>query len=453
MRACQHLMIGLMAVGALLRTMPASADYFVATNGAGDGSGSWANATNSIQGVIGVAPAGSVIWISNGVYKADAKAVDWTGTNVVYITNSLTLRAWNGPGTVVIDGGGSNRCLAVRRVAALYVVLDGLTLTNGYSYLRGGGLYIEASGAGTAEVFSCAMDGNTAENVNNIASAGGGGAYVIVSGGFQVAISNCFVRGNRAALDNTTNTSVAGGAWLQNTKVYNTEFSGNDSCASAGGIWSQGSVEMYDCRVQSNTSAYRGGGMYIQGATLVERCRVQGNVSTDSGGGLWVVGGGDLRNTLVVENSSASSYGGVYGYYAISLYNCTIASNTAVTVGGLNVHASANPAQVANCIIYDNSALNWRIQSTNAAVTNTCTTPLTGLPAQSSGNIEGPPLFAGAGDYHLQLGSSCINAGLPLAWMPGAKDLDGFRRVDHFSGKPDMGCYEYQLHGTMFRFQ
>ena len=124
MRACKHIMIGLMAVGALLRIMPASADYFVATNGAGDGSGSWANAASSIQGAILAAPAGSVIWLSNGVYKADAQAVDWNGTNVIYITNSLTLRAWNGPGTVVIDGGGSNRCLGVRRVAALYVVLD-----------------------------------------------------------------------------------------------------------------------------------------------------------------------------------------------------------------------------------------------------------------------------------------------------------------------------------------
>ncbi len=451
MKAFKYVVIGWLAAGMWMLSGPARADYFVATNGTGDGAGSWANAASSIQGVIGIAPTGSTIWISNGVYKADAQAVDWNGTNVIYITNSLTLRAWNGPGTVVIDGGGSNRCLGVNRVASLRVVVDGLIMTNGYSYLRGGGLYVVASGAGTAELHRCAIDGNTAENINNISPAGGGGAYVLATLGFQVAVSNCFVRGNRAALYNT-NTAVAGGAWLQNTKVYNTEFSGNDSCSSAGGIWSQGTVELYDCLVQSNTSAYRGGGMYIQAATLVDRCRVQGNVSTNGAGGIWVVNYGVLRNTLVADNASGS-YGGVYGYYGISVFNCTIAGNTAGSGAGFNIRADANPADFFNCIIYSNSPANYNFASPNSVVSNTCTTPVAGLPTPDAGNIEGPPLFAGGGDYHLQADSPCLNAGLSLSWMPGAQDLDGFRRVDHFGGKPDMGCYEYQLRGTMFRFQ
>ena len=69
-----------------------------------------------------------------------------------------------------------------------------------------------------------------------------------------------------------------------------------------------------------------------------------------------------------------------------------------------------------------------------------------------SGNITNYPAFANpvAGDYHLPAGSPCVNAGLNAVWMDTARDLDGHRRIDRFSGHVDMGAYEFSPAGSMF---
>jgi len=61
-----------------------------------------------------------------------------------------------------------------------------------------------------------------------------------------------------------------------------------------------------------------------------------------------------------------------------------------------------------------------------------------------SGNecIPGDPLFITPGsDYHIQMGSPCIDTGAIMPWMTGATDLDGNPRIH--DGKVDMGCYEF----------
>lgn len=52
------------------------------------------------------------------------------------------------------------------------------------------------------------------------------------------------------------------------------------------------------------------------------------------------------------------------------------------------------------------------------------------------------------GDYRLESGSPCINAGVNLDWMDDAKDLAGRERIDPLSRKVDVGAYEYQYAGT-----
>ena len=71
-----------------------------------------------------------------------------------------------------------------------------------------------------------------------------------------------------------------------------------------------------------------------------------------------------------------------------------------------------------------------------------------------SGNITNDPLFqdAAGGDYRLTPNSPCVNTGTNGSWTISLPtDRDGRRRVDFFSGKVDMGCYEYLFSGTMFR--
>ena len=69
-----------------------------------------------------------------------------------------------------------------------------------------------------------------------------------------------------------------------------------------------------------------------------------------------------------------------------------------------------------------------------------------------SGNTTNNPQFVNfaGGSFRLKSTSPCINTGTNQAWMNGATDLDGQRRIDPVSGIVDMGCYEYVTRGTMF---
>jgi hypothetical protein len=60
----------------------------------------------------------------------------------------------------------------------------------------------------------------------------------------------------------------------------------------------------------------------------------------------------------------------------------------------------------------------------------------------SNANITADPLFNArdAGDFTLQAGSPCINAGLNANWMIEAVDLAGRPRIQR--GQVDLGAYE-----------
>ena len=61
------------------------------------------------------------------------------------------------------------------------------------------------------------------------------------------------------------------------------------------------------------------------------------------------------------------------------------------------------------------------------------------------GSLTDDPLFVrpSQGDYRLKSGSRCIDAGLNLAWMAGATDLDGNARIYARRHIVDIGCYEF----------
>lgn len=69
-----------------------------------------------------------------------------------------------------------------------------------------------------------------------------------------------------------------------------------------------------------------------------------------------------------------------------------------------------------------------------------------------SGNIAADPKFADAanGNYRLTAASPCANAGLNQDWMAAAVDLDGRPRLDRFTRRVDIGCYEHHFRGAMF---
>ena len=146
--------------------------------------------------------------------------------------------------------------------------------------------------------------------------------------------------------------------------------------------------------------------------------------------------------------------------------NCTIVSNATtpdnVEGGGVFVSNDSNGTNwFQNCIIYSNTTPSGSYAnychiygSGLGSYSNCCLTPaLSGASINySTNNITADPQFVGwtNSNYRLSRNSQCINAGVNRDWMTNAVDFDGHRRVDKFSGRVDIGCYEYLPRGVIF---
>jgi len=152
--------------------------------------------------------------------------------------------------------------------------------------------------------------------------------------------------------------------------------------------------------------------VYCDGAdALVEDCILTGNHAYYAGGGEHY---GTVNNCLI-EDNSATWFAG--GSSSGTLNNCTLSDNSA-TRGGGSWYGTLN-----NCIVYYNTAFFTDPNFSAGTLNYCCSDPLP--PGES--NITNAPRFVAtnAGNYRLQAGSPCINAGTNQAWMTGAADLDG----------------------------
>jgi len=134
--------------------------------------------------------------------------------------------------------------------------------------------------------------------------------------------------------------------------------------------------------------------------------------------------GGQVGDSLVAGNTAPSG-GGFYGYDSFSAtgsaVNCTITANTATERGG-----GTWDGLLMNCIVYGNTAPSDANSRSGTLIR--CFTNEPGF------------INASAGNYRLQYGSACINAGSNDLVL-GAEDLDGQVRV--VAETVDIGAYEY----------
>ncbi len=146
--------------------------------------------------------------------------------------------------------------------------------------------------------------------------------------------------------------------------------------------------------------------------TLVNNI-ITGN-SANSGGGIGLERSTALiANNVIYGNRAIGLGGGVVGLVGhtepIRLVNNTIVGNQSTDGGGVLGYAAA--LEMTNCIVVDNIARTpeiWWIQ-----IVPTVTHSLVGGGWPGAGNLEGDPMFcnASAGDFRLQAGSICIDAG------------------------------------------
>jgi hypothetical protein len=424
----------------------------------------WATAATNIQDAVASAQAGEYVVAGDGSYNAGGVVVYGSETNRVALTNGITLLGVYGPSSTFIVGGTQTRCVYVGSNS----VLSGFTITNGVawnegditneqsgggiwcetggvvshcliignssgvSYGRGGGIYggtvynstlkgnssPHGGGAASASLFNCIVISNALSNGNY-----GGGVY-------QGTLSNCTL---------TANWAYFGGGGAYQSTLYNCTVNGNSSGSGYGGGAYQSTN--FNCLITGNT-ANSGGGTY-QSTNF--NCIISGNAALNGGGGAY---GGLLYNCVLSGNTATNSiFSNGGGLYSATIINCTVTSNSASGVGGGMYGGNA-----FNSIIYFNSAsggANW----TNYPVMYYCCT----APASFSGpgNITNNPAFVdvAGGDFRLQCGSPCIDAGFTNWFSPigiisaPTNDIRGVARPMDGNGdgiaKFDMGAYEY----------
>ncbi len=289
-----------------------------------------------------------------------------------------------------------------------YADIDGARLeyadlnggVSGSDILGGGGLRI--SGGHHVTLVGCRLTNNT----SNTGSAGGGGAYV--SGA-----------NSSATFDRCE--------FIDNVASYVSDHSGEVTTQGIGGgirVANGGHATMVGCVFGGNLAGNNGSAVAARGAeaTLI-RCTISGNrikgstnLGTEHTGGAIDAYAGTvaLENCTFWRNTSsygvASGSGGWAGVYASSSSTIAI-SNTVIwpgpgQVGGVPVSGDNGSAQASYSNLFE-------------AIPGT-------------GNISADPLFVdpAAGDFSLQQGSPCIDAGDPAS------------PIDSDSSWADIGAYE-----------
>jgi hypothetical protein len=383
-------------------TPPGPSRVYVSPSGsdANDGT-TWATAKQSIRAALRAVAMDGAVWVREGVYQA---GLDIPSHVSLYggfqgAEDRLEQRDYFHHASVIAgDGGGT---LISISSTAQTVRVDGFTI-------RGGGATGDMGAYSASGITSAGKDVVIVNNtVSDIAASyyednPSAWASGINAGGGPVTIANNSVR-------NVSATAIQGMTYPQ--------FS-NYASAYAVGITVGGGDVTVANNVVAGVTARVGGAPSNFG---VEADGIAGGN----------IAGRIVNNTIVNSHGSAVFFSypapDAYGY-GISLGGNTTGltvANNVIAYNSTGVSASSTDAFSHNCFygnIYGSA--------TGGAD-----------PIGVNGNILADPLFAslGAGDYHLQLLSPCVDAGDNAAvW--GDTDLDGRTRV--IAGTVDIGAYE-----------
>jgi hypothetical protein len=348
----------------------------------------------TIQAGIDSSINGDTVLVAPGTYP---EHLNLNGKNIVLCSKHLTTGDTAYISSTIIDGSNTGRVVTINQGENSSCQIVGFTIQNGNAIdNNGGGIYIELA---SPQISHCIIQ-------NNIAAGGGGGLTIggdegIGGSNNHTKVTNCIIRNNTAG-------SSGGGVLMAN-------------CSS--------DAEITNCIISGNTST-------------CSTCTFNGG-----GGGVNIYHRGKLVNCLIINNSGPNSSvggGGVYcdwgtffGSQGIFVIGCTIANNTALNWGGTN--NVINGGEFQNCILWGNTDQYGNISNYNgSSFVNCCTSPMPTGP----GNISSDPQFINpsAGNYRLQAGSHCIEAG-NNAFVTSTTDIDGYDRI--INSTVDIGCYEY----------
>jgi hypothetical protein len=404
-------------------------DFYVTDNGAGSGA-SWGD-PSSLANALSGATASDVIWMKAGNYTDASTFLIATDGLQIYggfagTETLLSERDW-ASNPVLLNGQNTRRVVDIQ---ADDVLLDGLTITNGYQNTgNGSGLRMENSGTNLT-MLNCRIDGNLHSKDQGF----GGGAYFSNAG--NVLLSNTVCRANRATIrGNGVGFASAGTTTLTvlDCEVRGNYDSGADQRPGKGFHLASGTLTMVRTTVADNwlTShsdwdACGGGGYIASGSTAsFTNCVFTGNSIPDAdGAGLYIRGG-----TVTIENCTFAGNAGSTGNAnsqggALYVYAGTVTIKNSIFWG----NEAGTDSSAGDAIYQDGGTLNISY----------CCIDGTGLPrvrfvngTWGAGIVTNNPLFAtDYTDVHLKstlgrwngsswvtdaVNSPCIDAGDPAS--------------------------------------
>lgn len=295
--------------------------------------------------------------------------------NINFKGKNIKIRSTEGISTTVIDGDGKGSTITFQSGESEIAILDGFTIINGSK----SGILCDSGSNPTLRNLRI---------TSNHSSFGGGIGCLNNSSPF---INNVTLIGNNA------------------------EYGGGIYC------WNSSNPHLRNVRITGN---FAGGGGGLS-------CSDESNPV--------------LENVLIVKNTAAYGGGVEILFNSSPLFkNVTIANNSSViSLGGIYCNVSLNP-NLTNSIVWNNplTAVYFTTINTPNSITvyysdieggrNGIEDNNHGTVNWLAGNINSNPLFQNpdAGDYHLQVGSPCIDNGDSTSTY---NDYDGSRN--------DLGAY------------
>ena len=390
---------------------------------------------STIQAAINHSFAGNNILVLPNTYYEN---IDFNGKNVNIASLYFITQDTSYISKTIIDANQNDGVVNFRSGENSTAVLNGFTVQNGSAYYGGGISYNDSNASLKNLIIK-----------NNSADYGGGiscedGAYpnlenvVIISNSASLGGGIYFESGSLPIFEDVVicnnHASRGGGIYCENWHniiIENIEIN-NNSSNDGGGIFIRNGSDLnfQDINIINN-AADHGGGIYCQSGSEMEFNNVGiMNNSASRGGGIYFEGGTSIiKNTTIVGNTA--DYGGgieISWCYSINIENVTISDNTSNIDGGAIYQTDGNNTLLLNCILWNNTPN--EISMTGGSIDITYSDLQVAAPG--IGNIISDPHFINPQnwDYHLQLGSPCIDAGNPSSQY---NDPDGSRN--------DMGAF------------
>ncbi|MBN1764872.1 MAG: S8 family serine peptidase [Sedimentisphaerales bacterium] len=317
----------------------------------------------TIQAAVDAALPGETVWVADGIYTGPGNY------DIDFLGKAITVRSENGADNCIVDAQNMGRVFLFQNSETSDTVLDGFTITGGWSgsYSYGGAIFCKLAGP---IIRNCIVTGNEADN-------GGGG--IGVSNTPTTIIEDCIIKNNKAR--------NAGGVWGGSPEIKRCIISGNIASYDYGGgicLWQDSNAHIEDCVFKNNCCRInnRGGAIGSQTACFL------------------------IRNCLFVDNFAMGDYMGGGGIYVnhtnANIENCTFYGNTTTQQGGAMHFRGNRDVYVKNCIVFNN----YPQQIYRAMTTGTVTVIFSDVQGgyAGNGNISSEPYFADPAhdDFHVK---------------------------------------------------